>query len=80
MNKIPLNLQFSVERLKRYLEENSDDAIRLAIVHYQERKKLEIENEELTRQCQQLRLELQSPQSSKIVSLPRFLNSNGGVS
>ena len=76
MNKIPLNLQFSVERLKRYLEENPHDANRLAIAHFEDFSVLAIEFKKLEMQRQALEIENSKLRYSK-VSLPSFISNRG---
>ena len=79
MNKLPVELEFSVERLKRYLEDNPHDAKRLAIAHFEDFSVLAIEFKKLEMQRQALEIENIKLRSTK-VSLPSFLIKNRGVS
>ena len=79
MNSLPLELELSVERLKRHLEANPHDANRLAIAHFEDFSILAIEFKKLEMQRQALELENIKLRSAK-VSLPSFLIKNRGVS
>ena len=78
MNNIPLDLQFSIERLKRYLEDNPGDANKLAIAHFEDFSVLAIEYKKLELQRQALEIENIKLRSTK-VSLPSFLVKNRGA-
>ena len=82
MNKLPVELEFSVERLKRYLEDNPHDAKRLAIAHFEDFSVLAIEFKKLEMQRQALEIEnikLRSAKTHRTVSLPCFVSNNRGV-
>jgi len=80
MNNIPLDLQFSIERFKRYLEDNPHDAKRLAIAHFEDFSMLVIEYKKLEMQRQALEIEnskLRSAKTHRTVSLPSFVSNRG---
>ena len=82
MNEIPLDIKFSAERLKRYLEENPHDANRLAIAHFEDFSMLAIEYKKLEIERQALEIEnikLRSAKTHRTVSLPSFVSNNRGV-
>ena len=80
MNEIPLDIKFSAERLRRYLQSNPDDANRLAIAHFEDFSILAIEYKKLEIERQALELEnikLRSAKSHRTVSLPSFVSNRG---
>ena len=82
MNNIPVEIEFSVERLKRYLEANPHDANRLAIAHFEDFSMLAIEYKKLEMQRQALEIEnikLRSAKTHGTVSLPSFVSNRGGL-
>ena len=78
MNKLPVELEFSVEQLRRHLEENPHDAAKLAISHFEDFSILTIEFKKLEMQRQALEIENVKLRSAK-VSLPSFLIKNRGA-
>ena len=78
MNNIPVEIEFSVERLERYLEANPHDANRLAIAHFEDFSMLAIEYKKLEMQRRALEIENIKLRSAK-VSLPSFLVKNRGT-
>ena len=73
MNNLPLEIELSAERLKRYLQENPHDATRLAIDHFEDFSILAIEFKKLEMQRQALEIEnfnLRSKKTHRDVFLP----------
>ena len=80
MNNLPLELELSVERLRRHLEENPHDATRLAIAHFEDFSMLAIEYQKLEIERQALEIEnimLRSAKTHRTVSLPSFVSNRG---
>jgi len=80
MNKLPVELELSVERLKRHLEANPHDANRLAIAHFEDFSMLAIEYKKLEIERQALELEnitLRSAKTHRTVYLPSFVSDRG---
>ena len=77
MNNLPVELEFSAERLRRYLKNNPDDANRLAIAHFEDFSMLAIEYKKLKMKRQALEIENIKLRSTK-VSLHSFISNNRG--
>ena len=78
MQSSPLELQFSVERLRRFLHENPDQAARLAIAYFEDFSVLAIEHKQMENdfhamQSHLIQLQQQQP-SPKSPKLPHFLS------
>ena len=82
MESINLELEFSVERLKRYLAENPDKAAELAVTYFEDFSVLAIEHKQLERDYEAVQIEnmkLRSSKTHRSVCLPSFLQSNRGA-
>ncbi len=77
MEFISLELELSVERLKRYLLKHPEKAAELAISYFEDFSVLAIEHKRLEADFKQLQSDSIKTGSA---SLPLFLNSNRGVS
>ena len=81
MNNLPVEIEFSSERLKRHLQENPHDATRLAIAHFEDHSVLAIKFNNLKMKLHNLETEnikLRSANTHQSVTLPSF--SNRGIS
>lgn len=80
MESINLELEFSVERLKRYLAENPTKAAELAIAHYEDFSVLALEYKQLQQKYEALQQENLGLKSYQSPSLPSFIQSIRGES
>ena len=83
MEFISLELELSVEQLKRYLQQHPEKAAELAINYYEDFSVLAIEHKRLEQKYEILQQEnfcLKSSINRRSPLLPSFLNSNTGVS
>ncbi len=83
MEFISLELELSVERLKRYLQKHPEEAFKLAVSYFEDFSVLAIEHKRLEQNYQALQIEnicLKSSTNHQLPSLPFFLNSKQGVS
>jgi len=80
MDNIPIEIEFSSERLKRYLHENPHDATRLAIANFEDFAVLALEFKKLEIERQALEIEnikLRSAKTHRTVFLPSFVSNRG---
>ena len=77
MEFISLELELSVERLKRYLQHHPERAAELALSYFEDFSVLAIEHKRLEADFKQLQSDSIKRDSA---SLPSFLNSNRGMS
>lgn len=83
MEFVSLELELSVERLKRYLQQHPEKATELALAYFEDFSVLAIEHKKLEQSyeiLQQANIRLKSSGVHKSPSLPSFLNSKRGVS
>ena len=77
MEFISLELELSVERLRRYLQQHPEKAAELALAYFEDFSVLAIEHKRLEADFRLLQAQSLKKHSA---SLPSFLNSNRGVS
>ena len=83
MEFISLELELSVERLKRYLQQHPEKAAELALSYFEDFSVLAIEHKRLEQSHEALQIEnlhLKSSVNHQSPLLPSFFNSNRGMS